>query len=535
MLYDLIGFRRWRGRALIVASVLACGLAIVASGSSSSGGTRGGVAAAGTAQAPYTTVPRSTVRSLRIAFPDAIQVLDPLTAGNVTDIAIVNLTAGTLYAFPLSGSSSVVPSLATSGSFGPGDRSFRVTLKPGLVFSDGHPLTSADVVATFHRAKTFKLNTFKAQYDPVLRATAVNSRTVQFAFSRAFPSFKTLLAYPDFAILESSEIAKDGTIPKVPIGAGQYVPAGSLFGKTFVLERNARFGGVKPAAAELRFTVVSDSTSRFQQLANGQFDFAFDLEPSTLKNPPSSVLPQYAPTWGFSYLVENHEAAPLNNTAVRKAISLAIDRRQVSDIAWSGLEKPLGGFFPTPFGSVSKPAAAPDVATARKLLVGTPCADGCTIQMLVPGGFSWAPPTAVVIQHSLSDIGIKLALTTLDDTTIAGKLGTHDFQTTLIYFTDNTPIPEGLPSYCLDPSAGLGACATNWKSPEGTRLVAKARLATTPARRQQVYRQLDALFEKEAPFAVLTNYTYTSGTARSASGLINLTPAGLIEVAPLKK
>lgn len=524
-----MSLRRRRRRVFAVAPVLVVAVAVVGGAIASSSS-----ADRTAAQAPYTTIPHSSVSSLRIAFPDSIQVLDPLQAGNVTDIAIVNLMGGTLYSFPLSGSSSVVPSLAAGGSFGSGHRSFRVTLKPGLVFSDGQPLTSADVVATFRRAMTFKSNAFVGQFRPISRVTAVDSTTVRFEFSRPFLSFKTLLAYPDFAILESSEIAKDGTIPKVPIGAGQYVPAGSPFGETFELKRNDRYGGTKPAAEKLQFTVVSDPTSRFQQLSAGQFDFAFDLLPSALKNPPSSVLPQYAPTWGFSYLVENNKAAPLNNKAVRKAISLAIDRRRVSQIAWSGLGKPLGGFFPTAFGSISKAAAAPDVAAARKLLVGTPCARGCTIRMLVPGGFAWAPPTAVVIQDSLKAIGIKLALTTLDNTTVVNKLIAGQFQTTLIYFTDNTPIPEGLPSYCLDPSSGQNSCATHWKSPEGTRLVAKAAVAPTLARRDQVYRQLDALFKAEAPFAVLTNYTYTSGTARSAGGLINLTPAGLIQVAPLK-
>jgi peptide/nickel transport system substrate-binding protein len=379
-----------------------------------------------------------------------------------------------------------------------------------------------------------KANIFAAQFAPVSRVTAVNPTTVQFNFSRPFPSFTTLLAYPDFAILEASEIGQNGTIPKLPIGAGQYVPAGNPFGNTFVLKRNDRYGGTRPAAAELHFTVESDPTARLEQLASGQFDFAFDLNPSALKSPPSAVLPQYAPTYGFSYLDENTKAAPLNNTAVRRAISLAIDRQQTSEIAWSGLEKPLGGFFPTNFGSVSKPAAAPDDGAARKLLVGTPCAQGCTIQLLVPGGFSWASPTGVIIQHSLSAIGIKVTLTTLDDTTVTNKILAGQFQTGLLYFTDNSPIPEGLPSYCLDPSAGLNACVSFWKSPQATSLVAQAKQASTSAQRDQIYGKLDSLFGQDAPFTVLTDYTYTSGTARSAAGLIDLTPAGLIEVASLK-
>jgi hypothetical protein len=77
--------------------------------------------------------------------------------------------------------------------------------------------------------------------------------------------------------------------------------------------------------------------------------------------------------------------------------------------------------------------------------------------------------------------------------------------------------------YCLDPSAGQNACATHSASAEGTRLVKEAALAPTDAQRDDKYREL---YEQEAPFA--------SGTARAASGLINLTPAGFIEVAPLK-
>jgi peptide/nickel transport system substrate-binding protein len=531
------GRRRWRRSALALALALVLGLAVTACGGSSSSSSAGTSSSEGTegGQAPFTTAPKAEVASLDIAYSDKLQTIDPILAGNVTDIVIVNLLNANLFAFPLDGSETVEPSLAQSGEYGANNKTFTVKLKSGLTFSDGKPLTAEDVVATMERGMSSTTTLFGAQFEPITKVTAVDPTTVKFDFSRPFPSFETLLAYPTFGILEASQISQDGSIPKVPVGAGQYVAEGSPFGNTFTLKRNEHYGaGPEPAAAELAFTVESDPTARFQQLASGQFQFAFDLSAPALKNPPPTVLPQYRPDPGFSYMVLNNEAAPLNNTSVRKAISVAIDREKVSEIAWQGLEKGIGGFFPSAFGSVSKPAAAPDVAAAKKLLVGTPCADGCNIELLVPGGFSWAPPTGVTIQNSLKAIGINLTLATLDTTTVTNKMLSGEFQSGLIYFTDNTTLPEGLPSFCMDPAAGVKACLSNWKSAEGTKLVNDARLAPAGPQRDAVYQQINTLYEKEQPFVTLTDYTYTSGTATSAAGLINLTPAGLIQIAPLK-
>ena len=78
------------------------------------------------------------------------------------------------------------------------------------------------------------------------------------------------------------------------------------------------------------------------------------------------------------------------------------------------------------------------------------------------------------------------------------------------------------------------ACLSNWKSTEATKLVEEAKLAPAGAQRDAIYETLNTLYENEQPFATLTNYTYTSGTAESAAGVINLTPQGLIQIAPLK-
>ena len=96
----------------------------------------------------------------------------------------------------------------------------------------------------------------------------------------------------------------------------------------------------------------------------------------------------------------------------------------------------------------------------------------------------------MTIQNSLKAIGINLTLTTLDTTTVVNKMFAGEFQTALIYFTDNTTIPEGLPSFCMDPAAGLSACVSFWKSEEATRLVEEAKLAPDGPERDAVYDQL---------------------------------------------
>ena len=528
--------RRRVSAALCSAAVI--GVICAGCGSSSSGGGSSAQNSSGSAsphgQAPATTVSQANVANLRIAYSARVTTVDPLQAGSATDIGVTNLLAGTLYAFPASGAVTTSPSLASGGSFGPGDRSFTVTLKPGLKFSDGTALTSADVVATFERAATFKSNEWGGDFTPIKTVRAMGAQRVHFTFSRPFPSFTTLMAYPAYAILEKREIGPKGVIPTSPIMAGPYMASGSLTGNTFTLVRNQHFVGPAPAAARLTFTVVSDSNARLLELSDKQFDFAFDIDPTSLQKPPSSVLTQYAPTYGFSLLQLNNKQAPFNNVKVRRAVALAVDRQKISEVSWAGLEKPLGGFFPSSFPGLSKAAVAPDPKAAKQLLAGTPCASGCSVTLTVPGSLSWASTAAVIVQSSLKSIGINVSINTVDLASLFQQTAALKYEMALGYYSDFTTVPEGLPSYCFSDPAVYEGCLTGYSSPAAARLVLQAAQAQSQSTRDAAYRNLDTVFAHDQPFVPLTNYSYTSATAQSASGLINLTPAGFIEIAPLK-
>ncbi len=108
---------------------------------------------------------------------------------------ILKLVGATLFNLDDDGRGTT-PGLAESGEFSEDALSYRATLRDRLTFSDGSPLTAADVAATIQRGATFEQNLFVGEFAPIASSTAVDEKTVEFTFSRAYPSFEHDARFP---------------------------------------------------------------------------------------------------------------------------------------------------------------------------------------------------------------------------------------------------------------------------------------------------------------------------------------------------
>jgi peptide/nickel transport system substrate-binding protein len=508
------------------------GLALAGCGGSDGGGS-GADARPLASAAPSATTHADVTEPVRVAIPAKVTTLDPDIASNFTDARILHLVGGNLYVFTPDGRD-VEPAIAESGRFGPGDRSFTVTLTAGARFSDGDPLTAEDVVATFQRAKADRANVYAGQLVPLAAVRAEGADAVRFTFTRPYPSWTTFLAYPNMAILKKSEIGARGEIPAVPTFAGAYVPDQRIKGNTFALARNADYPGPAPAAERLDMTVVADPNSRVQQTRGGQVDVAFDPPPSQLRSLTGSVLRQVQPGFGFVYLNMDNGGEILRDVRVRKAISLALDRTRISSVGFAGQAPPLSGFFPTSMeGHVE--AAKPDPAAARALLRGTACESGCELSILLNSGYAdWAPNVAVVVQNSLAPIGIKTSIASTDDATFSEKQP-DQIDMALALFADYSNVPEGLPAYCLDAKAGFASCASGYDSRAATAAVEALSVAGDAQARTAATDEINRLFADDAPYATLTDTIYALAVSKDVAGLVSFSPTALFDVARLEQ
>jgi len=476
------------------------------------------------------TISVSAPASVTVAWAAKIDALDPLIGFANQSLSVFNLIGGNLY--ELHGNGKLLNGLALSGKQAANQLSWTFVLRPDLKFSDGSALTASDVVATIERDKKDPANGYAGLFAPISRVTASGSRTVVFHLSRVYPSLPTILAEPEFMIMPKSGLAKGTSFFKAPVSAGEYklVSWGGGNNSTFVV--NKYFWGPKPLIKTIHYTTITDFNSRLSQLESGQIQAVVDLPPSVLTELKAypQIHADVQQIYGFDSLNMWDKKAPLNNVNLRKAISLAINRKELVNTVWGGKTKPMVGFWPpTMSGYDPNLPVAQNLAKAKKLLAKTPCAKGCTLKLEYTDAFSGSSEVALIINSNLNQIGIKTQIVDLNSGVWFNDLlhGTYQLSVSNLY--DYANVPDGMIAYGVLPSGGLNANYSGWSSPAAVKL-GEGAIVSSGAKRAADLSGINQVFLQDQPFATTMTYCVVFASRVPAS-LLSLTSAEFVQVA----
>ena len=458
--------------------------------------------------------------------------LDPIsTEGATPQLEIEHLIAGTLTEFTPN-AASVVPGLASRWTISPDRTSYTFTLRPGLHFSDGAPLLASDVAASYEREINAKADPNAGLVSDWKSISAPNGQTVVMQLKRPLTSLLSLLADPEVGmVLSASSFASPNTVAVHPISDGPYeITNFDPNTTTASLKINPYYFGAKPAVSQLKFVYVADDTTRLLQLESGQVDLAEDVTPSELTRLPSGITGIAEKSYGGWYLVMNDKSAPLNNVRVRKAISLAINREQLNDIVWGGTSAPLYGFFPAAFTWHENNLPVGVYASqARQELRGTPCARGCTINMIVRNSSDYYQEMGAIIQQDLSPVGIHIVLQLTDPSTANAAENGGKFQLDPEAFYDYANRPDVLLVQGLQSNGGVNALFSSYDSARMDTLIQESAEMTGPARNSVIH-QINLLFAQDLPYAPLLNFTWENGETTAGEHWVTFEPSNYIDV-----
>jgi ABC-type transport system substrate-binding protein len=482
-----------------------------------------GAAACGAGNATSADKPTTVT----IGFAEKIVTLDPDQAVDQTSLAALHLVDGNLYSLGRDGK--VTPLLVESGAPSPDGRQWTFQLKSGLKFSDGSPLTSADVAATFARAKSDKANAYAGFVAPISSIDTPTPTTAIFHLSRPYPSLPVVLSQPEMTIYPAAKVGEKDFF-NAPISAGPFALTGWGGGASATFTRNSNYAGTLPQTARVELRTIADFNTRLAQVESGQLDFAYDIPPSLLTHTPRSVSATLTPLYGFISIPLNNTKPPLNEAGVRRAISAAIDRQQINQTIWNGKSVPLAGFWPsTVTGYDPSIPTTPDVVAARSDLAGTSCAHGCTVSLMYSSADTWADPLAQIIAQNLSRIGITVKLDKADDATVNQRLGDESFQLAETFLYDYNDVPDGLLTYALTADGGLNANFTGFQPPPQLTAAVTAAITRDGSARADALAEVSRLFRQYQPFVTLL--THVVGTvSRLPSGLVSLDSGGFVDV-----
>ncbi len=293
-----------------------------------------------------------------------------------------------------------------------GPLTWRFTLRQGVRFHDGTPLTVDDVVFSVQRAQQPTSNI--AVYANALgTALAVDRQTVEFRMTRFNPVFlqnvdavfimsrawceKLKVTRPlDFKNKEESPAAFAAN------GTGPYLLALRQPGIKTVLKRNpAWWGKLEGNVDEVVFTPIANDATRLAALVSGEIDFVLDPAPrdvARLRNtagvkiidgPENRVIfigmDQFRDELLHGSLKDRN---PFKDVRVRRALYQAIDIETLRSKLMNGQSVPTGGLTPSPlaaYGDAQIEARLPfDLPRARALMLEAGYADGFEVTLDCP-------------------------------------------------------------------------------------------------------------------------------------------------------
>ena len=216
----------------------------------------------------------------------------------------------------------VEPELATSWKVAPDGLSATFTLRPGVKFSDGSPLTADDVVFSLTRAIDQK-GSWGFLFSPVKSVTKVDDKTVRLNMSEPFAPLLPALSTFAGSIYSKANFEKWGKdAGQHPLGTGAFVLDSWQKGSQLVLTKNNQYWqSGKPKVDRIVMRVVGDDNTRVLQLQSGQVDI-IDFVPlsqmATLGQQPN-ITTQAFVIQQSSFLILNSTIKPLDDKNIRQA------------------------------------------------------------------------------------------------------------------------------------------------------------------------------------------------------------------------
>jgi peptide/nickel transport system substrate-binding protein len=302
------------------------------------------------------------------------------------------------------------------------DKTIEVTLRQGVKWHDGQPVTIDDVMYTFQYVLDPKVNfLFKdSRFGWIDKVEKVNDRTVRIIASDVIATGLTRLTStpPILPAHVHGKLETKAEFGRKPIGTGSYKVA-SLEANSLVLQKNPDYnwGGNEPVGKIGRFEVTSipDAQTQIAKIMVGELDLVFHLDfeqAKSLQANPNVILTS-APSISFSYIhfdvADRSGIKVFKDKRVREALLIAIDR--------DGMRK---AFLPKEFsdkpaqeamchswhiGCVSTlKAPSYDPARAKALLAEAGLANGFDVELLTWGQ---SRPVAEAVAGDLRKIGVR--------------------------------------------------------------------------------------------------------------------------------
>ncbi len=413
-------------------------------------------------------------------------------------------------------------------------RTYTFHIRPDARWHDGEPVTSFDVAFTIEqiRAPDFRGDPLLAEAWSTVKVETPDERTVVLELEA--PSAPFLARYATIGILPShllrglsGQALYDSPFNAAPVGSGPYRVV-SLTDEEAVLEANGAYHLGRPAIDRIRVRFFNDYSAGLSALEAGEIDSLLVREPLTdaqavAVEQLSGIQVYQLPRAAYVVLyLNNAQAATFQDARVRRAISLALDRRRIVDEVFHGAAR--ASTSPIPPGSWAYvpeyDVIEPDVERAKELLAeagwrphpttGTLVREGEEFRITIrTDNDPFRVAVAEEVARQLDEIGIRATVASTTSAVLRRDFLQQRRYEAAVAGWDQGPDPDPYAGWHSSQMGSAGLNIANTNDAVIDRLIETARTRHDPEVRKEMYRQLQEVWQSVVPSAILLYPAYT--------------------------
>ena len=248
------------------------------------------------------------------------------------------------------------PSLATGCEPNEDHTQWTCTLREGLTWSDGSPLTSRDVAFTYRFVIDHDISQYRSYFEKGTTFETPDDTTLIWnspepTFAPDMPPYVYIVPEAVWSEHAGKDRKEIRAVPNTPtIASGPFTLTSHDEGQGWTMEKNPHYWGEEPAVDRIEFTLYSNQEAMIQALRNGEIDFADGIEPALIDSVSGlddvevhQVVSDWWLNFAFNFGGQSAQADPLpalKERSVREAIVMAIDKQAIDDKAYSGTAMP---------------------------------------------------------------------------------------------------------------------------------------------------------------------------------------------------
>jgi len=468
---------------------------------------------------------------------DEVKGLDPQKISDLTSLRVAEDQFEGLTRHR--GNGQVELGLATAMRCNPAGIACRATLRPGLRFSDGTPITALTFAQGFARLRDPKTTAPNAKlFEGIESIAAEGQNIVAITLRRPLPWLADLLAQPALAALPMHRIAAAGdrwTSDRPLVTSGAYRLTGWRLGDRLILARNPAWHDPPAPTPLIIWQAAEDKLAALRRFRAHEVDTVSDIPPARLEwaraHLPGAV--RVAPYAGTYYLAFNTRKPPFDDVRLRRALSMAIDRNWIATrLMGSGESGALGLVPPVLGGGDPDVFAVPDRPAAIR-------------ELLAKAGYGPAHPLvfdvrfnsggdhrriAVALAAMWAPYGVEARLLNSEATLHFAALRLGDFQLARSGWVADVPAPENFLSVHVSNAGAVNY--SGYADPAYDQLVAQALDTAAPAQRAHLLDAAEQRLLKAAPILPIYHYVSRSLVAPDVAGwqdnAMNIHPSRLL-------